>query len=169
MARPCGYNLCCPPKAGSLDVKKGFLSTIAAFFSISGGASVGIYGPLVHFGGTLAAFLRRITFIPNIPHNVIIGAGVAAAISAGFGSPIAGIIFAHEVILRYFSIRALTAISLASVSASFLAQSLNIVEPDLRFVVFSFELVNSIPGLNHCWFNFCTCCLYFYEFTFIIN
>ena len=133
-------------KAGSLDVKKGFLSTIAAFFSISGGASVGIYGPLVHFGGTLAAFLRRITFIPNIPHNVIIGAGVAAAISAGFGSPIAGIIFAHEVILRYFSIRALTAISLASVSASFLAQSLNIVEPDLRFVVFSFELVNSIPG-----------------------
>ena len=134
-------------KAGLLDVKKGFLSTIAAFFSISGGASVGIYGPLVHFGGTLAAFLRRITFIPNIPHNVIIGAGVAAAISAGFGSPIAGIIFAHEVILRYFSIRALTAISLASVSASFLAQSLNIVEPDLRFVVFSFELVNSIPGL----------------------
>ena len=114
--------------SGTLDVKNGFLSTIAAFFSISGGASVGIYGPLVHFGGTLAAFLRRITFIPNIPHNVIIGAGVAAAISAGFGSPIAGIIFAHEVILRYFSIKALTAISLASVSASFLAQWLNIVE-----------------------------------------
>ena len=134
-------------KAGSLDVKRGFISTIAAFFSLSGGASVGIYGPLVHFGGTLGAFLRRRTFIPNIPHDIIIGAGVAAAISAGFSSPIAGIIFAHEVILRHFSIRALTAISLASVSASFLSQSLNIVEPNLRFAEISFQLVNSIPGL----------------------
>ena len=44
-------------RKGTLDTKKGFLSTIAAFISISGGASVGIYGPLVHFGGTLGAFL----------------------------------------------------------------------------------------------------------------
>ena len=66
-------------KAGSLDVKRGFLSTIASFFSISGGASVGIYGPLVHFGGTLGAFLRRRSFIPNIPHDIIIGSGVILA------------------------------------------------------------------------------------------
>ena len=52
-------------KAGTLDIKSGFLSTIAAFFSISGGASVGIYGPLVHFGGTFGAFLRKRSFIPK--------------------------------------------------------------------------------------------------------
>ena len=51
-------------KKGTLDTEKGFLSTIAAFVSISGGASVGIYGPLVHFGGTLGAFLRRKKFMP---------------------------------------------------------------------------------------------------------
>ncbi len=134
-------------KAGTLDIKSGFLSTIAAFFSISGGASVGIYGPLVHFGGTLGAFLRRRSFIPDIPHEIIIGSGVAAAISAGFSSPLAGIIFAHEVILRHFSMRALTAISLASVSASFLAKWLNLVEPTLKFDEISFELIHSIPGL----------------------
>ena len=134
-------------KAGSLDVKRGFLSTIASFFSISGGASVGIYGPLVHFGGTFSAFLRRRSFIPNIPHDIIIGSGVAAAISAGFSSPIAGIIFAHEVILRHFSMRALSAISLASVSASFLAKWVNLVEPAFRFQEISFELINSVPGL----------------------
>ena len=38
--------------AGTSDIKKGFLSTLTAFFSISGGASVGIYGRFVHFGGT---------------------------------------------------------------------------------------------------------------------
>ena len=102
---------------------------------------------MVHFGGTLGAFLRRRSFIPNIPHDIIIGSGVAAAISAGFSSPIAGIIFAHEVILRHFSMKALTAISLASVSASFLAQWLDLVEPALRFKEIEFELINSLPGL----------------------
>ena len=134
-------------KAGTLDIKKGFLSTLAAFFSISGGASVGIYGPLVHFGGTLGSFLRRRTFMPDIPHDIIIGAGVAAAISAGFSSPIAGIIFAHEVVLRHFSMRALSAISLASVTASFLAQEINLVTPNLRFDEVNFTISDSIPGL----------------------
>ena len=92
MARPADTIYAAHQKAGTLDIKMGFNSTLASFFSISGGASVGMYGPLVHFGGTLAAYLRRRPFIPNIPHDIIIGAGVAAAISAGFGSPIAGII-----------------------------------------------------------------------------
>ncbi|MDA9657551.1 chloride channel protein, partial [Alphaproteobacteria bacterium] len=79
-------------KAGVLDLKGGFGSTLASFISISGGASVGIYGPLVHFGATVSSFIRRQTFIPKIPHDIIIGSGVAAAISAGFGAPLAGII-----------------------------------------------------------------------------
>ena len=44
----------------SLDVKKGFGSTLA-FISASGGASVGQYGPLVHFGATVATFLENFT------------------------------------------------------------------------------------------------------------
>ena len=133
--------------AGTLNIKRGFQSTLAAFFSISGGASVGIYGPLVHFGGTLGAFLRRLKFMPNIPHDVVIGAGVAAAISAGFSSPIAGIIFAHEVVLRHFSLRAIATISLASISSSILAQEMNFVSPPLQFINMPFELYDAIPGL----------------------
>ena len=83
-------------RAGILDLKGGFGSTLASFISISGGASVGIYGPLVHFGATVSSFIRRQTFVPKIPHDIIIGSGVAAAISAGFGAPLAGIKFAHE-------------------------------------------------------------------------
>ena len=45
--------------------------------------------------------------MPKIQHDIIIGSGVAAAISAGFGAPIAGIIFAHEVVLRHFSLKQL--------------------------------------------------------------
>ena len=134
-------------KVGNLDIKMGFNSTLASFFSISGGASVGIYGPLVHFGGTLAAYLRRRPFIENIPHDIIIGAGVAAAISAGFGSPIAGIIFAHEVVIRHFSMRALAGISIASMIANFSAKKINLVEPVLVFDKVAFDLLSAFPSL----------------------
>ena len=39
----------------SLDTRAGLASTLAAFISASGGASVGQYGPLVHFGATIGS------------------------------------------------------------------------------------------------------------------
>ena len=134
-------------KAGTLDLKGGFTSTLASFVSISGGASVGIYGPLVHFGATVSAFLRRLNFMPKIQHDIIIGSGVAAAISAGFGAPIAGIIFAHETVLRHFSLKAITSIALASITANFAAYKIGIVTPPLLVEKLDFELSDVIVGL----------------------
>ena len=53
-----------------------------------------------------SGFLSKDTFI---------GCGVAAAIAAGFNSPIGGIIFAHEAILRHFSFKAIAPIAVSSV------------------------------------------------------
>ena len=47
----------------------------------------------------------------------MLGCGVAGAISASFNAPIAGAIFAHEVIIGHFGLRAFAPIALASVSA----------------------------------------------------
>tara|TARA_B100000989_G_scaffold50434_1_gene33389 strand:- start:4005 stop:5657 length:1653 start_codon:yes stop_codon:yes gene_type:complete len=103
--------------SSELDVKTGFLSTFSAFISASGGASVGQYGPLVHLGGTIGNFINR--QVPALlSKDIFIGCGVAAAISAGFNSPIGGIIFAHEAILRHFSFRAIAPIALSSVVSS---------------------------------------------------
>ena len=85
-----------------LDVKTGLSSTVAAFISASGGASVGQYGPLVHFGAVIGSACKRFLRV-KFSTDVFIGCGVAAAISAGFGAPIAGVVFAHEAILRHFS------------------------------------------------------------------
>ena len=100
-----------------LNVKVGLASTLAAFVSASGGASVGQYGPLVLFGAVIGSGLKR--FISEkLSTDVFIGCGVAAAISAGFGAPIAGVIFAHEAILRHFSLRAIAPIAIASCVAA---------------------------------------------------
>ena len=134
-------------KAGTLNLKGGFTSTLASLISISGGASVGIYGPLVHFGATISSFLRRLKFMPKIQHDIIIGSGVAAAISAGFGAPIAGIIFAHETVLRHFSLKAITSIALSSITANYAAYKIGIVSPPLLLNNLEFELSDTIIAL----------------------
>ena len=135
-------------RAGTLDLKGGFGSTLASFISISGGASVGIYGPLVHFGATVSSFIRRQSFIPNIPHDIIIGSGVAAAISAGFGAPIAGIIFAHETVLRHFSMKAVAALAISSMAANFFAKEIGIVNPPLLLSATTFEMSEILTSLT---------------------
>ncbi|MGB1850699.1 MAG: chloride channel protein [Candidatus Micropelagos thuwalensis] len=102
-----------------LDVRRGFGSTLSAFISASGGASVGQYGPLVHFGATMGSYLKQISK-SNIPTDIFLGCGVAGAISAGFNAPIAGILFAHSAIIRHFSLKAVAPIAVSSlVAASF--------------------------------------------------
>ena len=134
--------------SGTLDLKGGFGSTLASFISISGGASVGIYGPLVHFGATVSSFIRRQQFIPKIPHDIIIGSGVAAAISAGFGAPLAGIIFAHETVLRHFSMKAVAALAISSMAANFSATEIGIVSPPLLLTAISFDMGDIIISLG---------------------
>lgn len=100
-----------------IDFKRGIGSTLAAFVSAAGGASVGQYGPLVHFGATLGSAIRWL-LRGRLQSDIVISCGVAAAISAGFDAPLAGILFAHEAIIRHFSFRALGSIATSSVAAS---------------------------------------------------
>ena len=74
----------------------------------------------------------------KIPHDIIIGSGVAAAISAGFGAPLAGIIFAHETVLRHFSMKAVAALAISSMAANFSATEIGIVSPPLLLAHYSF-------------------------------
>lgn len=115
-----------------LDIRVGIGSTIAAFISASGGASVGQYGPLVHFGATISQILLKLTKI-NIDKNVFLACGVAAAISAGFNAPIAGVLFAHEALLRRFSVGAIAPIAISSIVAYAANQYLFTIE--LAFAV----------------------------------
>jgi len=132
-----------------LDTKVGYLSTLVALISASGGASVGQYGPLVHLGATIGTSLRALTK-DLLSTDVFLGCGVAGAISAGFGAPLAGIIFAHEAILRHFSMRALAPIAIASFTASAVTEKIfkksSILETNSQIP----ELANILPATLIC-------------------
>ena len=125
------------------DIKAGMLSTFAAFISASGGASVGQYGPLVHFGTTIGALLKRYLRL-QLSSDLFIGAGVAASISAGFGAPLAGVIFAHEVVLRHYSHKSILAIATASGVAYAITQYVWEKSMVFDFPQYDFDLLNVI-------------------------
>jgi len=130
-----------------IDVKAGVGSTLAAFISMAGGAPVGQYGPLVHFGATFGSYLRQVFGSKMIGTDVFIGCGVAAAIAAGFHAPIAGIVFAHEAVLRHFSFRALTPIAISSVTSVWFATAIFGGVPIFSLDAVATDLLPMVPVL----------------------
>jgi CIC family chloride channel protein len=99
----------------------GLWSTLASILSLGCGASVGQYGPLVYLGTLVGQLTNRLPLgLPNV-RSMTIACGVAAAISTAFNAPIAGLIFTHEVILRHYSLRMFTAVTVASACGYFVA------------------------------------------------
>lgn len=101
-------------RRGQMSPRAGLVSALAALVSLGSGASVGQYGPLVHMGASLGSALARLTRAAQADDNIAIAAGVAAAISTAFNAPLAGILFAHEVVLRHSSLRAFAPVAAAS-------------------------------------------------------
>ena len=99
---------------GRIPLRSGFLSALTSVVSLGAGASVGQYGPLTHLGATFGSLVARLSRHTGMTVTVWVGCGVAAAISTAFNAPIAGIVFAHEVILRHYSLRAFAPITVAA-------------------------------------------------------
>ncbi|MCG8600856.1 MAG: chloride channel protein [Verrucomicrobiales bacterium] len=102
---------------GKLSIRDGLVTIVADALSLALAAPVGRYGPAVYLGATIGSVLGQMFRMNPTSVRILLGCGVAAGISAAFNAPIAGVIFAHEVILGHFRLRAFAPITLASVAA----------------------------------------------------
>jgi len=85
--------------------------------SVSFGASVGIEAAVTQFGAVLASRLGRRLGRPRSDLRILVGAGSAAAIAAAYRAPIAGMLYAYELVLGTYSKRTLAPIGLAAICA----------------------------------------------------
>lgn len=97
-------------------------SALITVLSLGAGASAGREGPVVHLGAAISSFLGSKFSLPRWGEKTLLGCGVAAAVSASFNSPIAGVLFAHEVVLGHYAKRAFIPIVIASVSSTILTR-----------------------------------------------
>jgi CIC family chloride channel protein len=90
----------------------------ASAVTIGFGGSVGREGPIIQIGASMASTLGQLLRFSPQRLRVLIGCGAAAGIAATFNAPIAGAVFALEIILRDFAIVTFSPIIVASVTAT---------------------------------------------------
>ncbi len=103
---------------GRVERKEGIASALASLITLSSGGSSGREGPVVHLAGVIATWVSNRINANGITGRDLLGCAVAAAVSASFNAPIAGALFALEVVLRHFAVHAFAPIVIASVAGT---------------------------------------------------
>lgn len=120
-----------PEVTMALAVRAGYIPTrsvpvklLTTAFTVGSGGSAGREGPMVHIGSAVGSSLARHTGLGEDRVRSLVAAGAGAAIAASFNAPIAGMLFAIEVILGNFAIRHLNAVVVACVTAAVTTRSI---------------------------------------------
>ena len=103
-------------RGGRMSAKAGIGAAITSAISIGAGASVGREGPAVHIGASLSAWIGQRLHLTRALRRTLLGCGVGAAVAASFNAPIAGALFASEVVVGHYALKAFAPIVIASVA-----------------------------------------------------
>ncbi|WP_073326904.1 chloride channel protein [Wenxinia saemankumensis] len=103
---------------GRVERRRGILSTLASAITLSTGGSTGREGPVVHLAAILSSWIAVRINASGMVGRDLLGCAVAAGVAASFNAPIAGAIFALEVVLRHYAIHAFAPIAIASVAGA---------------------------------------------------
>ena len=121
------------------------LQFFGAAIAIIGGHSVGREGPHIFLGASSGSLLGQALALPNNVLRALMACGTAAGIAASFNTPLAGVVFALEVVMLEYSVASFIPVILAAVSATTLS---NLVFGDRAAFDFPLMSMGSLYGLG---------------------
>jgi len=123
---------------GLVKAKKMFSRMVTSAFTVGFGGSVGLEAPIVVTGSAIGSNIGKFVHLNYKQKSVLIGSGAAGAIAGIFNSPIAGVIFAIEVMLADVTVAIFIPLLIAAVFGSLI--SIILIGKD---VLFAFQLTDS--------------------------
>ncbi len=116
------------------------VKTIATAIGIGAGESAGREGPIVQIGASFGSTLGQLLNLNSRDTILLLAAGSAGGIAATFNAPIAGVLFAVELILPEFSSKNFIPLVISSTIATSIARIFLGAEP--TFIVSGYKLVS---------------------------
>lgn len=117
------------------------IKSLASAICIGTGGSVGREGPIVQIGSAIGSTIGQVLNVSADRIRTLVGCGAAAGIAATFNAPIAGSMFALEIILGDFGLATFSPIVISSVVAT--AVSRHFLGDAPAFIVPAYELVSA--------------------------
>lgn len=105
-------------RSGFIRARLVIVKSLASAISIATGASVGREGPIVQIGSAIGSVSGQLLRVSGLRLRTLVGCGAAAGIAGTFNAPIAGALFAVEVILGDFGVSRFSPIVISSVVAT---------------------------------------------------
>lgn len=122
-----------------------FMQFIGAAICIISGQSVGRETPSVQMGSSISSMLGQRLRLPNNSIRTLVGCGSAAAIAAAFNTPLAGVLFAIEVVLMEYTVAGFIPIILAAVSATVISRAIYGSEPAFLVPPLDLQSLSELP------------------------
>jgi chloride channel protein, CIC family len=105
------------------------LKPVSSAVAIGTGGPFGAEGPIIATGGALGSLLGQLLSVTADERKVLLAAGAAAGMSATFGSPVAAVLLAIELLLFEYRPRSLVPVAFASAAATAIRMSLHGAAP----------------------------------------
>lgn len=105
-------------RGGAIRPRVVIVKALASAITIGSGGSVGREGPIVQIGSALGSTIGQALGLSARQLRTLVGCGAAAGIAAAFNAPIAGALFAVEILLGDFGVPQFSPIVIASVVAT---------------------------------------------------
>ena len=102
-------------KGGIIKVRTFSTRMVASAITLGSGGSAGKEGPIIQIGASIGSAVGQFFKVSGERMRVLVGCGAAAGLAAIFNAPIAGVLFALEVVLGEFSIHSFSPIVISSV------------------------------------------------------
>ncbi|WP_081829764.1 chloride channel protein [Paraoerskovia marina] len=109
---------------GRIRPRVAAVKAVASAICIGSGGSVGREGPIVQIGSALGSGIAQALHLPLHRVRTVVAAGAAAGIAATFNAPVAGVLFAMELILRSYSAGSFGLVVVAGVVGSIVSRAL---------------------------------------------